>query len=147
MSDPIQPIYEMAGSFADVETSMSCNQNAFKVGKVSFLFIGPGNKGVGYKAMFKLDKSLGQATKLAEKDADRIQVGVNGWVTARFTDKKPLAKTVWKKWLKESYELTINRGLAKKRKAKKKAPAKKVKKESIKKSVKKSTKKPRKKAN
>ena len=97
--------------------------------------------------MFNLDKSLGQATKLAEKDADRIQVGVNGWVTARFTDKKPLAKTVWKKWLKESYELTINRGLAKKRKAKKKAPAKKVKKESIKKSVKKSTKNPRKKAN
>ena len=143
MSDPIQPICEMAGSFADVETWMSCNQNAFKVGKVSFLFIGPGNKGVGYKAMFKLDKSLGQATKLAEKDADRIQVGVNGWVTARFTDKKPLAKTVWKKWLKESYELTINRGLAKK----KKAPAKKVKKESIKKSAKKSTKKPRKKAN
>lgn len=104
--DPSEPIREKAASLAGVSTGLACNQSSFKVGKKSFLFIGPGAKGVGFKAMFKLDRSIPQAAKLADKDPDRIQVGKNGWVTARFTAEKPLAKTVWQKWLKESYEIS-----------------------------------------
>ena len=105
--DPTEPIRERAAAFPDVADGTSCNQNSFKVGKASFLFIGPGRKGVGYKAMFRLKKSLPQAKKLAAKDPDRFEVGKTGYVTARFTAEKPLPKSIWEKWLRESYELAV----------------------------------------
>lgn len=36
------------------------------------------------------------------------------WVTARFTDDKPMPKTLWEKWLDESYELSVASGAGKK---------------------------------
>jgi len=96
----------MALGFDDAVEGTSCNQSSFKVRKKSFFFVGPGAKGVGFKAMFKLEKSLDQASELSEKTPDRIEVGSNGWVTNRFSTEKPLSKTVWKKWLKESYGLS-----------------------------------------
>ena len=103
--DPTEPIREKAASFPDVAKGTSCNQSSFKAGKGSFLFIGPGAKGVGFKAMFKLEHSMSQARKLASKEPDRFEVGSTGWVTTRFTAEKPLPKSIWEKWLRESYDI------------------------------------------
>lgn len=102
--DPTEPLCRMAASFPGVTRSLSCNQDAFKVGKGAFLFIGPGAKGIGFKAMFRLGDSMPQAKELAAEQPDRFEVGSTGWVTARFTAEKPLAKALWSKWLRESFE-------------------------------------------
>lgn len=107
--DPTKAICDAAAALPDAIAGTSCNQTSFKLGKVAFLYIGPGAKGVGYKAMFKLDGSVDQATKLAEKEPDRYQVGSTAWVTVRFTAEKPLAKTIWQKWLKESYGIVAKK--------------------------------------
>lgn len=104
--EPTEPIRQQALTFADVTTGKSCNQSSYKVGKGTFLFIGPGAKGIGYKAMFKLKDSISQATQLAEKEPKRFEVSKTGWVTTRFTEEEPLSKRIWKKWLLESYNLT-----------------------------------------
>ena len=109
MSDSVDvtlPIREKAASFEEVVGGTSCNQSSFKTKRGSFLFIGPGAKGVGYKAMFKLRDSLPQAEELAQAEPNRFEVGSTGWVTARFSDEEPLSKTLWEAWLQESYEIT-----------------------------------------
>jgi hypothetical protein len=40
-------------SLSGTPAGASCTQSAFKAGKGTFLFIGPGPKGLGFKAMFK----------------------------------------------------------------------------------------------
>ena len=109
-SDSTEPIRQKALSFESVVEGVSCNQSSFKVGKGSFLFLGPGAKGVAYKAMFKLDRSLDRARQLAEKEPGRFEVGRAGWVTARFSDEKPLPRSVWEKWIEESYGLATGGG-------------------------------------
>ena len=108
--DPTDPIRRRAVTFPAVAKGTACNQSSFKAGKGSFLFIGPGAKGQGFKAMFKLDRSIPMARELAAKDPDRFEVGSTAWVTTRFTTEKPLPKTIWEKWLKESYDLTYGAG-------------------------------------
>ena len=108
--DPTDPIRRKAVTFPAVAKGTSCNQSSFKAGKGSFLFIGPGAKGQGFKAMFKLDRSIPMARELAAKDPGRFEVGSTAWVTTRFTTEKPLPKTIWEKWLKESYDLTCGAG-------------------------------------
>ena len=103
--DPTDPIRQQAVKFPAVEQGASCNQGSFKAGKAAFLYIGPGAKGQGFKAMFKLERSRAQAEQLAKKEPDRFEVGSTSWVTTRFTADEPLPKTIWQKWLKESYEL------------------------------------------
>ncbi|MEM6996137.1 MAG: hypothetical protein AAF721_36860, partial [Myxococcota bacterium] len=105
--DPTEPIRNQAAAFPDVANGTSCNQSSFKAGRGTFLFVGPGPKGVGFKAMFKLDKSMAQARKLAAKEPKRFEVGSTGWVTTRFTAEEPLARAVWSKWLEESYALCL----------------------------------------
>ena len=122
--DPTEPIREKAASFPEVAKGTSCNQSAFRAGKGFFLFIGPGAKGVGFKAMFKLEHSMSQVRKLASKEPDRFEVGSTGWVTTRFTAEKPLPKSIWEKWLQESYDICW--GSSKGNKAEKKKSAKKV---------------------
>lgn len=100
------PIRQQALAFADVSEGQSCNQSSFKVGKGTFLFIGPGPKGQGYKAMFKLNESMPQAVELAEKEPKRFEVGSTGWVTTRFSADAPLPEAIWQAWLKESYQRT-----------------------------------------
>ncbi len=92
-----------AAALPDVVEGTSCNQSSYKVGKKAFLYVGPGPKGVGYKAMFKLEASMEAAGEMAQSDPERIEVGVGNWVTARFTSEAPLPKKVWGRWLKESY--------------------------------------------
>ena len=104
--DPTLVIREKAASFENVITGTSCNQSSFKTKLGAFLFIGPGAKGVGYKAMFKLRESMDQAQKLADEFPKRIEVGSTGWVTTRFTDEEPLSESLWEAWLQESYFIT-----------------------------------------
>lgn len=111
-SDPTAAIRDQAASFPAVVAGTSCNQSAFKTAAGSFLFIGPGAKGQGYKAMFKLDASISQAKELAAAEPDRFEMGRTGWATARFTAERPLPKSIWSKWLAESYELYAGDGKA-----------------------------------
>ena len=101
--DPTDAIRETALTFPGVAQGTSCNQSSFKFGKSAFLFIGPGPKGKGFKAMFKLDASMPQARELAEKEPTRFEVGSTGWVTARFTAEEPRPERIWGKWLSESF--------------------------------------------
>jgi hypothetical protein len=108
--DPTDPIRQQAVTFPGVAKGTSCTQSAFKAGKGTFLFIGPGPKGRGFKAMFKLEASMPQALKLATQDPARFEVGSTGWVTARLTSEEPLPKRIWGKWLSESYDVTCGTG-------------------------------------
>ena len=92
-----------AAALPDVVEGTSCNQSSYKVGKTAFLYVGPGPKGAGFKAMFKLGPSMGDASDMAKSDPGCIEIGVGNWVTARFTSEAPLPKKVWSRWLKESY--------------------------------------------
>lgn len=103
--DPTDAIRRQAMTFPGVAKAASCTQSAFKAGKGTFLFIGPGPKGLGFKAMFKLNASMPQALKFAAQHPKRFEVGTTGWVTARFTAEEPLPKRIWAKWLAESYDL------------------------------------------
>ncbi|MEQ9617000.1 MAG: MmcQ/YjbR family DNA-binding protein [Phycisphaerales bacterium] len=103
-SDPTEPIRVKASEYPGVDKGTACTQSSFKANKKAFLYIGP--QGGRFKAMFKLDKSIPQAEKLAAEKPDEFEVGKNGWVTARFSAEKPLAKRIWGKWLDESYGLT-----------------------------------------
>ena len=114
--DPTDAIRRKAATLAEVTEGESCNQSSFKVGKGAFLYIGPGAKGQGFKAMFKLKDSMAQAKKLAAEQPDRIQTGSTGWVTARFTSEKPLASSIWEPWLNESYYLSNGAGTGSKAK-------------------------------
>jgi hypothetical protein len=76
-----------------------------RYGGVAFLFVGPGAKGVGGKAMFKLGAAMAVAKQLAAREPERFAVGSTGWVTARFTAAAPLPKVLWQAWLQESFEL------------------------------------------
>jgi len=120
-TDPTVPICEKAASFPQVTKGTSCNQSSFKVGKGSFLFIGPGAKRIGFKAMFRLGHSMPQARKLASKEPERFEVGSTGWVTTRFTAEKPLPKSIWGKWLQESYDICCGSSKNEKRVEKKSA--------------------------
>ncbi len=106
LNDPTFPIREAAAAFEEVVSGTSCNQSSFKTKRGSFLFIGPGAKGVGYKAMFKLKGSMARAQALALDQPRRFEVGSTGWVTTRFSTEEPLPKEIWEKWLEESYLIT-----------------------------------------
>ena len=108
--DPTDPIRTKAAAFPEVAKGTSCTQSSFKTAKGAFLYIGPGPKGQGFKAMFKLEGSMAQARKLAQQQPERFEVGNTGWVTTRFTAEKPLPKTIWEKWLAESYSLASAAG-------------------------------------
>ena len=73
--NPIDDIIRQAEKMPHVIKGTSCNQTSFKVGNSAFLFVGPGPKGVGYKAMFKLEKSKQKATELSQKSPDQYEVG------------------------------------------------------------------------
>ena len=101
--DPAGELKQAAASLPGALEGLSCNQTSFKCGKKAFLYLGPGAKGIGFKAMFKLDDSLPEAVKLASDEPDRYETGKGGWVTVRFTLEAPLPKAIWSRWLEESY--------------------------------------------
>ncbi len=99
-------IRKKAVAFPDVATGSSHNQSSFKAGRGAFLYIGPGAKGQGFKAMFKLRRSMAHVRKLAAKTPERFEVGSTGWVTTRLTAEEPLPRSIWEAWLEGPYELT-----------------------------------------
>ncbi len=120
--DPTRALKEAAAALPDVVEGTSCNQSSYKAGKKAFLYVGPGPKGIGFKAMFKLEASAEEARNLAAGDPERFEVGTGNWVTARFTAEAPLPKKLWSKWLEESHAAATKAGGAAKKakKAKKK---------------------------
>lgn len=108
--DPTDAIRQRAVTFPGVAKGTSCTQSSFKAGKGTFLFIGPGPKGQGFKAMFKLNVSMAEAEALAAEHPKRFEVGSTGWVTARFTAEEPLPGDLWEKWLAESYDVSCGTG-------------------------------------
>ena len=103
-NDPTDSIHLKASQYPEVDEGTSCTQSSFKTGKKAFLFIGM--QGGRYKAMFKLEESREEASRLAQQEPDNYQVGSNIWITTRFTAENPLPEELWKKWLDESYELS-----------------------------------------
>ena len=101
--DPTAALRKTAGALPDVVEALSCNQTSYKAGKKAFLYVGPGAKGVGYKAMFKLDASMAEAKGLSKSEPERFELGVGNWVTTRFSAENPLPKTLWSRWLEESH--------------------------------------------
>ncbi|HEX5054696.1 MAG TPA: hypothetical protein VFZ65_23170 [Planctomycetota bacterium] len=115
---------DLASAMPEVAAGTSCNQSSFKTRKGAFLFVGPGAGGRGFKAMFKLARSLPQAAELSAKHPDRFEVGTPPWVTARFSAEQPLPASIWRKWLQESYELALGAGAVGGKKAPKKTARK-----------------------
>lgn len=115
--DPTQALKAAAAALPDVVEGTSCNQTSFKAGKKAFLYVGPGAKGVGYKAMFKLAESMDQARELAQSDPECFGLGVGNWVTTRFSSDKPLPKKVWGGWLKDAYAAATQPAATKKKSA------------------------------
>jgi hypothetical protein len=108
--DPTKALKKTVAAFPNVVEGTSCNQTSYKVGKKAFLYVGPGAKGKGYKAMFKLEASLEEAKALAECEPERFELGVGNWVTTRFSAEDPLPKKIWSSWLKESYAGAVKGG-------------------------------------
>ena len=109
MSDPTEKLRAIAASMPNAVEGTSCNQTSFKVGKTAFLYVGPGPKGQGYKAMFKLGESMGEAQEMARKAPDGFQIGTGNWVTARFSEDHPMPQSLWTRWLAESYAVATKR--------------------------------------
>ncbi len=118
--DPTKALREAAAALPNVVEGTSCNQTSYKAGKTAFLYVGPGPKGIGYKAMFKLEASLEQAGDLATGEPERFELGVGNWVTTRFSADDPLPKKLWSRWLGESHALATQGGAARKKRARRK---------------------------
>lgn len=101
--DPTKALRKAAAALPNVVAGTSCNQTSYKAGKKAFLYVGPGAKGIGYKAMFKLEASLEEAKNLAQSEPERFELGVGNWVTTRFSAAEPLPQEIWSRWLTESY--------------------------------------------
>ena len=79
--DPTKALRKATGALLCAVEAMSCNQTSYKMGKKAFLYVGPGTKGVGRKALFKLEVSLGEAESLSKSEPERYEIGK--WVTTR----------------------------------------------------------------
>jgi hypothetical protein len=120
MADAVDTLCKLALSLADVVEKIACagtaiEQSSFRTGGKSFLFAQ--RKGDLAIVRLKLSKSLAAAEKV-----DGVEVGKGGWTTCRV----PLAKApsaTLKRWLRESYALSVKP--AAKAKPRKKAVAKK----------------------
>lgn len=105
MPDATAAIRAAAAAYEGAVESGSCNQTSYKIGKTAFLTIGPGARGVGHKAMFKLDASRAEAELLSAESPDRFGAGKSAWVTVRFSDEQPLDEGLWRRWLAESHAI------------------------------------------
>lgn len=108
--DAAEELRIAARKLPDIEEGMSCSQTAFKRNGTAFLYVG--QQGGRHKAMFKLKESRAEAEQLAKDSPDGYQVGSTSWVTARFSDERPMPRTLWRRWLQESYHLSAGNSSA-----------------------------------
>lgn len=102
--DPTEAMREYATHFPDVDEGTACTQSSFKTSGRAFLYVGM--QGGRYKAMFKLKASRADAEARAKREPENFQIGSSMWITARFSAEKPMSRSLWIKWLDESYQLS-----------------------------------------
>jgi len=92
---------------------MCIRDSTVKARNKAFLFLTIGH------ARLKLRESLPEATKLAQKKPDQLQVGAGGWVKASLSADGSTPLDVLERWIGESYRLMAGPPVATGGKAKK----------------------------
>ena len=110
MSDPAQPLRELALRYPEAQEGISCAGTALEkptvmVRNKAFLFLGKTD------VMVKLRDSLGDAARLAAKEPGRYKAGAHGWVTVTFSEGEALPLELLEKWIDESYRAIATRQL------------------------------------
>jgi predicted DNA-binding protein (MmcQ/YjbR family) len=89
----------------------SLEKRTIKVRKKAFVFLGKTD------VMFKLSRSLSDATAIAKESPDFVKAGATGWVTIKL-EGSPVSRPSLEGWIKESYQLFAGAPSASKSKAK-----------------------------
>jgi hypothetical protein len=100
----MQALRRAALRYPGTEEGVACEgtpieSRTVKARNKAFLFLTIGH------ARFKLRDSLPEATKLAQKRPDQIQVGSGGWVKAGLSADGSTPLDVLERWIGESYRL------------------------------------------
>jgi hypothetical protein len=101
---PMQALRKAALRYPGTEEGVACEgtpveSRTVKARNKAFLFLTIGH------ARFKLRESLPEATKLAQKKPDQLQVGAGGWVKASLSADGSTPLDVLERWIGESYRL------------------------------------------
>jgi hypothetical protein len=102
--EPMQALRRAALRYPGTEEGVACEgtpieSRTVKARNKAFLFLTVGH------ARLKLRESLPEATKLAQKRPDEIQVGSGGWVKASLSAGGSTPIEVLERWIGESYRL------------------------------------------
>jgi hypothetical protein len=100
----MQALRKAALRYPGTEEGVACEgtpveSRTVKARNKAFLFLTIGH------ARLKLRDSLPEATMLAQKRPDQIQVGLGGWVKASFSADGSTPLDVLERWIGESYRL------------------------------------------
>jgi hypothetical protein len=101
---PMQALRKAALRYPGTEEGVACEgtpieSRTVKARNKAFLFLTVGH------ARLKLRESLPEATKLAQKKPDQLQVGAGGWVKATLSADGSTPLDVLERWIGESYRL------------------------------------------
>jgi hypothetical protein len=103
-----QSLREAALRLPETSEGTSCVNRAFKVRKKNFLYVG--EKGEDVRVMVKLGPSVDKAEALADP---RIQVGMHGWTTVRFSASEAPDTELLLEWVLESFRNLAPKALVK----------------------------------
>jgi hypothetical protein len=100
----MQALRKFALRYPGTEEGVACEgtpieSRTVKARNKAFLFLTVGH------ARLKLRESLPEATKLAQKTPDQLQVGSGGWVKASLGAHESTPLDVLERWVGESYRL------------------------------------------
>jgi hypothetical protein len=100
----MQALRQAALRYPGTEEGVACEgtpveSRTVKARNKAFLFLTVGH------ARLKLRESLPEATKLAQKRPDQLQVGSGGWVKATLNGDGSTPIDVLERWIGESYRL------------------------------------------
>jgi len=101
---------EFALKFPEAYEEFPWGHSAMKVKKKAFLFMGTDENG-RFSISVKLPQSRDMAIDLPFTEPTGYGLGKSGWVTAYFTDEKPL--DLIKSWINESYRAIAPKTLVK----------------------------------